>query len=555
MTRFKNLALSVKQTLIIMLTSSIVLLLACASFVAYDAVTFRRELAESVSALADMIGANCAAAIDFKDPASAAETLAALHANRNIIFACVYDRDGRTFAVYQRDSAAHFNSPVMRKGGEEFRNNLLYLYRPVMRQDEAVGTILLTSDLNGLSSRLMRYVGIAALVLVASLLLALALSNRLQRLVSDPVLHLAKVARAVALDKDYSVRAVKQSDDELGQLVDGFNEMLAQIQERDLALQGARDNLEKRVEERTQELENTHKRLIEASRLSGMAEIATNVLHNVGNVLNSVNVSSMLVVDKVKNSKISGLARASALLQSHQHDLGAFITADERGKLLPAYLVRLSDALQAEQALVCDELHSLRENVDHIKEVVAMQQSYAKVSGVKQIIELSSLVEDSIRISQGSSSGREVEIIRSFESAPPIDAEKHKILQILVNLLRNAKRACDDSAHARKTITVRVMCGAGKVIVSVSDNGVGIPPENLTRIFSHGFTTRKDGHGFGLHSGALAAREMGGSLTAFSDGANKGATFTLELPCCGNGIAGSCQAAPHQSSSATATRA
>jgi len=113
---------------------------------------------------------------------------------------------------------------------------------------------------------------------------------------------------------------------------------------------------------------------------------------------------------------------------------------------------------------------------------------------------------------------------------PPITVEKHKVLQILVNLIRNAKHACDESGRKDKQVTVRIAKGGGRITVSVTDNGVGIPPENMTRIFNHGFTTRKDGHGFGLHSGALAAKEMGGSLSVTSDGLGHGATFTLELP-------------------------
>jgi signal transduction histidine kinase len=128
-------------------------------------------------------------------------------------------------------------------------------------------------------------------------------------------------------------------------------------------------------------------------------------------------------------------------------------------------------------------------------------------------------------------SRHEVEVIREFGNVPPLNVEKHKILQILVNLLRNAKYACDDSERADKRLTVRVANGGSRIKVSVIDNGVGIAPENLTRIFNYGFTTRKGGHGFGLHGGALAAKEMGGSLTAHSDGPGQGAEFTLELPC------------------------
>jgi len=250
-----------KQMLVIMLTSSVALLLACAAFIAYDTVIFRGELVESVSVLAEAVGNNCAAAIDFNDPKAATDTLAALHANENIVSACVYSRDGRVFAVYQRDGAVPFIPPPMRITGQEFAGGQLHLFRPVKQHEELVGEIFVASDLRDLSSRLMRYLGIAGLVLLVSLLTALMLANRLQRLISDPILLLARVARSVAVDKNYSARAAKQSNDELGQLVDGFNEMLAQIQARDVALESARDKLEVRVGERTAELAKANEAL------------------------------------------------------------------------------------------------------------------------------------------------------------------------------------------------------------------------------------------------------------------------------------------------------
>jgi signal transduction histidine kinase len=279
------------------------------------------------------------------------------------------------------------------------------------------------------------------------------------------------------------------------------------------------------------ELEKVHEQLLEASRRSGMAEIATNVIHNVGNVLNSANISATLAADMVKNSGASGLVKVVELMQEHATDLGAFVTFDPRGKLLPAYLTQLSESLITNQDRAGQELDSLRGNIEHIKEIVNMQQGYAKVSGVKEIVNVLRLVEDSLRMNVNAFGRHGVELVREFAEVPPINIDKHKALQILVNLIHNAMHACEDSERADKQVTVRVSHGEAWVDISVLDNGVGIPHENRTRIFNHGFTTRKDGHGFGLHSGALAAKEMGGSLTAHSDGRGLGATFTLKLPC------------------------
>jgi signal transduction histidine kinase len=303
------------------------------------------------------------------------------------------------------------------------------------------------------------------------------------------------------------------------------------VAERQAKLESVYQTVERQVEERTGELKTVHRQLLEASRRSGMAEIATNVLHNVGNVLNSVNISSGMIAERVKNSDASILARAVGLMQEHRHDLGEFISLDSRGKHLPAHLAQLSEHLIAEQKAIVKELASLRENIEHIKEIVAMQQSYATFGGVKEIINVLDLVEDSMRLNEGGLNRHGVEVIREYAEVPLMNVEKHKILQILVNLLSNAKHACQESASVDKRLTIRVANGDGRLKISVMDNGIGIPPENVTRIFNYGFTTRKDGHGFGLHSCALAAKEMGGSLTMHSNAPSQGSCFTLELPC------------------------
>ncbi|MDB6053587.1 MAG: Integral rane sensor signal transduction histidine kinase [Verrucomicrobiales bacterium] len=531
MVSFKDLSLNTKQRLIIMLISSISLLMAFSAFSVYEVISFRKEMVRNLSTLAEIVGDNTSAALDFNNSNEAEQTLGALAAEPGIIGACIYRTNGVVFASYDRvaDDIA-FEAPTLRAGGHVFERQRLILSRPITHKGETIGIVYLESDMKALSSRLKRYLAIVGIVFLAAMTVALLLSNRLQRLVSDPILNLAGIARQVAVEKNYGVRAKKKSDDELGQLVDGFNAMLEQIQTRDTALETARDNLEKRVEERTRELESAHKQLMEASRRGGMAEIATNVLHNVGNVLNSVNVSTGLIVDSVKKSKVLSLGRLVALLKEHEADIGTFVSVDPKGKQLPAYLGQLSEHLMADQKSMMAELESLRVNIEHIKEIVAMQQSYATFGGVKESISPVNLVEDSLRMHEGALSRHHVAIVRQFEEVRPINMEKHKVLQILVNLLRNAKHACQETDKPGRQVTIRVFEESGLVKISISDNGVGIPQENLTRIFNHGFTTRKDGHGFGLHSGALAAKEMGGALIARSDGPGLGACFTLELP-------------------------
>ena len=285
------------------------------------------------------------------------------------------------------------------------------------------------------------------------------------------------------------------------------------------------------IKEAEEKLDQVHKQLMETSRQAGMAEVATSVLHNVGNVLNSVNVSSSLIADKVRNSKVANLAKVVSLLKTHESDLGTFFRDDPKAAQLPSYLSCLAGHLSLEREEILMEAGSLVNNITHIKEIVSMQQNYAKSAGILEpLASRRPRSKDALRMNTGAMHRHNVKVVRDFAKVPPIMTEKHKVLQILVNLIRNAKYACDDSYRDDKQISLKVYNGDGRIKIAIDDNGVGIPEENLTRIFNHGFTTRKDGHGFGLHSGALAAKELGGRLLVFSEGTGRGATFTLELP-------------------------
>ncbi|MEO4016200.1 DAHL domain-containing protein [Pseudomonas rossensis] len=297
------------------------------------------------------------------------------------------------------------------------------------------------------------------------------------------------------------------------------------------ALQTANDDLELRVEERTRELKDTQSELLATARQAGMAEIATNVLHNVGNVLNSVNISADLVTRKLRASKAQGLGKAMQLINEHSDDLGTFLTEDAKGKLLPGYLNQLVDAIALEQQGMADELAQLTKSVDHIKDIVATQQSYAGANSLMEPLHISELLEDALRMNSGALTRHHVTVVKEYSDVPQVMGDKHRLLLILINLISNAKYAMSDLSNRPRQMTLGVKIVEDKTLqVSVKDDGEGIAEENMTRIFAHGFTTRKEGHGFGLHSCALAAIEMNGHLTAHSDGPGKGAMFTLQIP-------------------------
>jgi signal transduction histidine kinase len=294
----------------------------------------------------------------------------------------------------------------------------------------------------------------------------------------------------------------------------------------------ARNITERKIAEA--KLEEMHKLLTDASRNAGMAEIANNVLHNVGNVLNSVNVSAGLIGDTVRDSKAHNLAKAVQLMNDHAAALGEFLTRDERGKVLPGYLNKLVIALAAEKQSIAEELHSLTKNIDHIKDIVATQQSYSGATSIIESVQIKDLMEDALRMNASSMARHQITVVREFADMPSLRLDKHLVLQILVNLIRNAKYAMESLPDVTHHITLRTEIAAlanGPYLrILVKDDGEGIAADKLVRLFAHGYTTRKNGHGFGLHSCALAAKEMAGTISASSDGLGKGATFTLELP-------------------------
>lgn len=289
-----------------------------------------------------------------------------------------------------------------------------------------------------------------------------------------------------------------------------------------------------RTLERTRELREAQAALMATARKAGMAEIANNVLHNVGNVLNSVNVSAGLMHSKMRDSKAQGLAKAVQLMNQHTADLGNFLTLDEKGKLLPGYLNKLVVALATEQQSVVDELGVLTKSIEHIKDIVATQQSYAGTVSIVETVQVADLLEDALHMNAGAMARHQVTVVKEFTDLPLLQLDKHRLLQILINLIGNAKQAMDCMPDGLHQITLRVDITDGadgdSLRICVEDNGEGIATENLSKLFVHGFTTREYGHGFGLHSCVLAAKEMGGTLTAHSEGPGLGALFTLTLP-------------------------
>jgi PAS domain S-box-containing protein len=279
------------------------------------------------------------------------------------------------------------------------------------------------------------------------------------------------------------------------------------------------------------ELDALHSQLLIASRQAGMAEVATGVLHNVGNVLTSVNLIVHDVQDRLKTTRLTHLRRVVEILQREQPRLAEFLTADNAGRQLPDFLAKLDEHLTGENRQLLTDVEGLVRHFEHIREIIVTQQGSAQLFGVLENLNPAQLFEDALRLNAESLERHGVTLERVFDPVGMVKADRHKVLQILVNLLKNAKDALQVLKPGERRIRVCVTSAPeGLIALRVEDNGPGIAAANLRRIFQHGFTTKQSGHGFGLHSSVLAAREMDGDLVAESAGPGKGATFILSLP-------------------------
>jgi signal transduction histidine kinase len=456
-------------------------------------------------------------------------------------FAYVAVRDATDRVLFSRGTPPHGNA----FDGDELRaytdHSTVRSWAKVSLEGFPLGAVAVafsTAQIDKLSDWGQRLALCVALIWLA----ALAYSLRFAGAFASPIRAMMDFSRKVA-GGELSERLEIAALGELRELRDYLNQMTADLERREAERKAAAAHAEEMQSE-----------LLSVSRMAGMAEIATGVLHNVGNVLNSLNVSVSMISDQVRSSRVTGLTRSIELVDSFPGGLPAFL-GTEKGKVLPSYLTSVSKRLSEENARMLDELASVNRHVDHIKTIVAMQQSYARPSGLRESVMIATLIDDALHMGESSFAKHGIDVVKDYSTSLAIATDRHKLLQIIINLLSNARHALkdqraaqDDSrtevagaagnaaadAQALQQLIVRVRATPSIVTISVTDTGVGIPAENLDKIFRHGFTTKPGGHGFGLHASANAARELGGSLRAASDGPGLGATFTLELPSSGS---------------------
>ena len=471
-----------------------------------------------------IVAENAIGPVAFQDETAANALLSTLRAKKIIRGAIIDLPEKNNFASYGEAPVGSFRLAP----GQTAAYDGWTLHTSAPIGDGSAGTVYLVADLKPV---LWDTLAAFASALIGGVLLALVLSFivgiKVRRFILVPVENLHLVASRVAEKVVYNERAPVLGHDEIGDLTTTFNRMLDRLQASDADLRSSNAVLNREIANR-QRLEG---QLLETSRLAGMAQVATGVLHNVGNVLNSVNISANVMRDTLStNSQFALLEQTTALLKAQGNDLNRFLTEDKRGKLVPPFLILLGEQIALLRDDLIRETELLSINIDHIKQIVALQQNHAQGGGIVMSVSPAELFSDALRITHASISRHEVQVIRNFSEVPEIVTDRHQVLQILVNFVTNGVQAVKSRPADGRVLTLGLHPDDDGVLFTVEDNGIGIASENLGRIFQHGFTTRKDGHGFGLHSGSVAARNLEGELGVHSDGLDRGARFTLALP-------------------------
>lgn len=350
------------------------------------------------------------------------------------------------------------------------------------------------------------------------LLITLIIFICFKKIIDHRIHTVSCIMTQVAKDPYTSVRIEDTQNDEISVIAKVFNGTAD-------SLRDSLDMLEYRVKERTFELE-------EALQRAGMAEeVAANMLHNIGNVLNTVSLSTSLVLEHVRDSEIMNLKKIAELLDGHPSDMAEFIAEDEKGKCIPAYLSEVCKGLGEEQDSLLEITETLSKSVEHIVDIIHSQQSFEGGAKFEIATCISSLVSDTVEVCRKELEQLGIELTYEVDDLPEMMISKHQIQKILVNLISNAKHSIlKQTSGIQRLIHLACYQEQDCLCIEVQDDGVGVAKEDLVRIFQHGFTTKKNGRGFGLHSAALAAKEMGGAINVDSEGVGMGATFTLELP-------------------------
>ena len=530
---------SIKTRLIQMqLLLSIIVLIACSAGSLFnDFLIFKKSVERNLETTAKILARNLSSTLAFLDKGEATKILSSLEGIPSITSALVYDSNGNLFSTYGEDKTTPTKIDLAQNTmSSHLEGTHLILFHPLLEsKGELSGLIILKADLKISALDYKGYIWIVAAVFMTVLLLSFILAHLIQRSISEPITAFAETAKTISQSGNYALRVQNSSSNEKIEEIEAlfieFNRMLDQIQNKDKRIKAANADLERKIEERTTELKEIQKSALENAHAAGMAEVATGVLHNVGNIMNSVNISVEEISQIVQKSKLGGLLKANELLNENLGNISEFFSTDPKGKLLPEYYLKIGETLSSEQAHLKEETESLLKQLTFIKDAIQMQQEYARTKLFFEEMTLDQITDDILKLQQNALIRHDIQLTKIYNDKPNIKVQKVKFAHILLNLIKNAKESMENVSQDRKQLTIEVgRSGEQTAFLKVRDLGEGIPENNLDKIFGHGFTTKTQGHGFGLHFCANAMTEMGGTLSVESEGINKGATFTLTFP-------------------------
>jgi len=501
MLKFQHYSISKKLTGMNMLVSGAALLLACTAFFAYDLYTFRVGIVRNLSTEAQILGSNTVSALVFNDPHAAGNTLSALHASPQIIYGAIYTPDGQIFAGYWRDHGGKdLPIPALPAGETQahwFANGRIVLVQSIIFQGKLTGFVYILSDLQAINDRLKSYALITAVVLVISLIVALLISGISQRVISAPVVQLAETVRFVSHQKDYSIRAVATGNrDEVSTLIESFNEMLGQIQERDTALREARDELEQRVLERTTQLAVANKELDLRNR----------------------------EVERATQLK-------SKFLASMSHELRTPLNA----------IVGFSDLLAEQTAGQLNDkqkrfVHHIKQGSAHLLQLINDILDLSKIEAGQlefhcEAFQIGEALPEVLSTIRPLAMAKHITVQEKIESDLGVFADRVRFKQILYNLLSNAVKFTPKDGR----IDIECFENGGTICVSVADTGIGIRPEDQKLVFEEfrqvevSNTNTQEGTGLGLAITKRLVEQQGGRISLESE-LGKGSRFTVTLP-------------------------
>jgi len=567
-----DLSIDKKLILVCMSITGVVVALVFTIISQMSSTDSRKYLVSGLNVVANIVANSSSVSVAVPDVESASMQMLLLKSHPSIVYSCIRTSDNKVFVEYKPYKSSYICDSYNAEKKIYLIGQYVNIYKPIILEGMVVGSLQIKASLNDISNITRKSAKLTMVIFIGLIIPIVILLRKIINHIAEPITRLKDIAKSVTKSKDYSQRIEQTNDDEIGKLVVSFNNMLDQIQASDEELVKEKEKaevsaikakkyaieteeinghleseikerlriehelidlnetLEKKVNKRTFELKELNEKIGDIARSAEMAEVANGVLHNVGNVLNSVNVSASVIREKVRNSKADNLDRVVKMLENNKSNIADFISKDEAGKKVPKFLSLLSEQLNLEKEDMYGELDELVNNIDHIKNVINMQQSYAGSYGVREKIKLSELVEDALRMSIQGIGIHGIKVLRSFIDIPPLYIDKHKVLQIMINLISNAKHAMVESDNDVNNIMLNISMDEDMALLEISDTGIGIDKDDMSHLFEYGFKKRRDGHGFGLHHSAIVASELGGKISVKSGGLGKGASFMLWLP-------------------------